>query len=155
MKTKTFDEYYSQPSIHTKTVKTQPESKNHSFSNELDSISKNFVIPFMDDTSDSQYFIKSYKKKLLSAIDSAVKSINTQKSDMRKLRKSPYSQTQKRTNSLKSLQQKNIERIKQEENNQVEEALNSFREAVNEQKTKESKKRTKQSDVNYKNNQKK
>ena len=134
MKTKNFDEFYTQTSIHTKHVKTHPASRNLSLNNDQNSISKQYVIPFIDDTSDSQYFIKSYKKKLLNAIDSAVKSINTEKSQPRKPKTSQNPFSQKRTNSLRSLQQRNIERIKQEENNLVEEAFNSFRETIDEQK---------------------
>lgn len=134
MKTKTFDEYYSQPSIHAKQVKTHPAPRNLSLNNDQNSICKNYVFPFIDDTSDSQFFIKSYKNKLLNAIDSTVKSINKEKSLPRKLKSSPNPLSQKRTNSLRSLQQRNLERIKQEENNLVEEAFNSFRETIDEQK---------------------
>jgi hypothetical protein len=137
MKTGAYEEYYSKIPIQHKPSHSNPTSRNTSFENAVDQSSSSFLLPFNENSSESRNFIRSYKQKIILAIDSAVKTFNIQKSESRKLRTFSVPLNKKRTNSMRSLQQRNIERIKEEENNQLEEAFSEFRASVEQNKAKQ------------------
>lgn len=89
-------------------------------------VKSDLFLPVID-CSNSKYFIKSFKPKIISAIDSTIRELDAQNSESRTVRTSPCSLRKNRTSSFKSLQQKNLNKIKLEEKLQVEEALNMFK----------------------------
>lgn len=99
------------------------------------SLSPDIYLPLID-SSNSKNFIKSYKPKIISAINSTIRELDSQNTDSRSIRTSPCSMGKTRTNSLRSLQQKNLKKIKQEEKNQAEAAFNKFKTSVSQEKYK-------------------
>lgn len=102
-------------------------------------IKNDLFLPVID-CSNSKYFIKSFKPKIISAIDSAIRELDAQNSETRTVRTSPCTLRKNRTSSFRSLQQKNLKKIKLEEKQQVEEALNMFKSSKNRMKITDHKK---------------